>query len=171
MKTTSRRAVLAGIAAAPALAVPALAATVNDFTVDPIFAAIEKHKEAFRIYHEAARVRMHTVDAKWSPEYDADALEVAQQAEDAGYEAHEDAAYALTEVRPTTMAGVLALLRYVEDFNSGAFFLEPLPGSAVSDWQSSTIAWPADKDENGLDVFGYAFLANARAALEAIAAS
>ena len=39
--TTSRRAILAGVAALPALATPALSAS----TTDPIFAAIERHRE------------------------------------------------------------------------------------------------------------------------------
>ena len=48
-KNTTRRAVLAGIATAPALAAPALALSGPD----PIFAAIEQHKVAFRISQEA----------------------------------------------------------------------------------------------------------------------
>jgi len=35
-----------------------------------------------------------------------------------------DAAFALTEIRPTAIAGVIALPEYVEQFNSGLFWLE-----------------------------------------------
>jgi hypothetical protein len=81
-----------------------------------------------------------------------------------------DAADELTTVRPTTMAGVLALIRYVEAFNAGAFFLEPYPEDTVSDWQSKPMFWPESNDEDEIDLFGYAVLANVRSALEAMAA-
>ena len=174
---TSRRAVLAGIVA-PALAASTLTlagATVASHQAssagpDPIFAAIEQHKVAFRISQELGRVRSGTVDCERDPEYDAVQCKAAIEADSAATDASNEAAYALTTVRPTTMAGALALLRYVEAFNAGAFFLEPLPGSTVSDWQSGPFFWPEDKDEHDIDLFGYRFLANVRSALEAMAA-
>jgi hypothetical protein len=165
--TTSRRAVLAGIAAAPALAAPALAEIGS--SPDPIFAAIERHKVAFRTSQEAGRIRVYTVDCEEAPEYDAVKHKAAEEADCAATDASNDAAYALTTIRPTTMAGALALLRYVEAFNAGAFFLKPWPDSTVSDWQSGAFFWPEDKDEHDIDLFGYRFLANVRSALEAMA--
>jgi hypothetical protein len=69
------------------------------------------------------------------------------------------------------MAGLLALIRHVEAFNAGAFFLEPYPESTVSDWQSAPMFWPESNDEDEIDLFGYAVLANVRSALEAMAAA
>jgi hypothetical protein len=171
-KTTTRRAVLASIATAPAaaaLAAPALALT--SAAPDPIFAAIERHKVAFRTSQEASRIRAHTVDAEWAPEYDPVKVKAADEADSAATDASNDAAYALTTIRSTTMAGVLALLRYVEAFNAGAFFLEPWPDSTVGDWQSEPFFWPESNDEHGIDLFGYAILANVRSALEVMAAA
>jgi hypothetical protein len=39
----------------------------------------------------------------------------------------------------------------------------------VRDWQSKPTFWPSWEDEDGIDLFGYAVLANVRAALEAMA--
>jgi hypothetical protein len=77
------------------------------------------------------------VDCEEAPEYDAVGLEAADEADSAASAADADAANALITIRPTTMAGVLALIRYVEAFNGGAFFLEPWPGRTVRDWQSA----------------------------------
>jgi hypothetical protein len=157
-KSHSRRAVLAGIATAPALTAPALALTVGP--PDPIFAAIERHKVAFRISQEAGRIRAHMVYCERA------LLEASSMADDAA----DNAANELITVQPATMAGVLALIRHVEAFNAGAFFLEPYPGVAVSNWQSAPMFWPELKDEDDIDLFGYAVLANVRRALEAMAA-
>jgi len=174
--TTSRRAVLAGIATAPALAGSTLTlagATALSHQAslgpDPIFAAIEQHKVAFRISQEAGRIRFYTVDAEWAPEYDPVKLEAADEASSVADDDYDDAANALLTVRPTTMAGVLALIRHVEAFNAGAFFLEPYPDRAVSNWQSSPMFWPESKDEDEIDLWGYYVLANVRSALEAMA--
>jgi hypothetical protein len=108
------------------------------------------------------------VDAKWAPEYNPVKLKAADEANSAANDASTDAA--LTTVRPTTMAGVLALIGHVVAFNAGAYFLEPYPDSAVSNWQSAPMFWPEskDEDEDDIDLFGYAVLANVRSALEAM---
>jgi hypothetical protein len=166
MSNHSRRAVLAGIAAAPALAAPALA--LSGAGPDPIFAAIERHKVAFRISQEAGRIRSGTVDAEWAPEYDPVKCKAVMEADSVASDADADAANALTTVRPTTMAGVLALIRHVEAFNAGAFFLEPYPEDTVSDWRSAPMFWPDSSDEDEIHLFGYEVLANVRRALEAM---
>jgi len=161
---TSRRAILAGAASLPALAVPVLAGT----NLDPIFAAIERHKVAFRASQVAGRIKSNTVDAEWAPEYDAVKCKAAENANSVADDAADDAANALTTIRPTTKAGVLALIHHVEAFNAGAFFLEPCPEDTVSDWQSKPMFWPASNDEDDIDLFGYSVLANVRRALESL---
>ena len=89
----NRRAVLAGAAAT---AIPTAAvATLPNLEPDPIFAAIQRHKDAY-LAHGAA----DTVDG------DIDA------AADADFDARD----ALLEIQPTTMAGAVALLRYSWEF-------------------------------------------------------
>ena len=132
--TPSRRAVLAGAATLPALAVPSIVQASN--SPDPIFALIERHKTAYRREMECGRECFNTVDAPWAPEYDAAVHAAAEAADQSATEASQDAAFALTEIQPTTIAGVVALIEYVEAFNSGAFYLEPWSGSTLADWQS-----------------------------------
>lgn len=168
--TTSRRAVLAGAAALATgatvntAAIAALSATESD----PIFAAIETHKAAFRLWQEKSRIRSNMVDAKWAPEYDAELVDAAQTASHDAHGAASAAANALTTIHPTTMAGILALIEYVEAFNAGAYFLEPLqPGDTLDDWRSAPMFWPAHVADE-IDLFGYLVLANVRRALEAM---
>jgi len=104
--TPSRRAILAGTVALPALAVPSIAQA----STDPIFALIERHKAAYRRCMGCVRVRVSTADP-WLPDYDAAAFAAAETAQDTACEASRVAAFALTEVQPTTMASVLALLQ------------------------------------------------------------
>ena len=85
--STSRRAILAGAAALPALAMPAIASA----TVDPIFAVIEHHRQK-----EAAFSAALLVD------------------EDSDDDAN-DALAELVETTPTTLAGCVAVLIYVDN--------------------------------------------------------
>jgi hypothetical protein len=158
---TSRRAVLAGAAMLPALIVPAFAAA----ELDPIFAAIERHKVTFRASQAAGHIRFHTIDVKWSPRYNPVECKAAIEASSMADDADADAANALTTIRPTTVAGLLALMHHVEAFNAGAFALDIDP----KNWRSGTSFWPADIDDEEIDLFGYSILANVRRALEAIA--
>jgi hypothetical protein len=153
---TPRRAVLVGVVAVFA------APTLATIAPDPIFAVIERHKVAYRISSVCGLTRCNAVDATWSPRYDEAALAAAvAEADDAEAEA-DGAAFALTTIRPTSMAGVFALIGYVEAFNSGGYALE--------DWgASSPMHWPECDDANEMDQFGYLILANVRAALEAMA--
>jgi hypothetical protein len=151
----------------PALAVPAFAAA----ELDLIFAAIERHKVAFRLSQVKCRIRSETVDAEWAEEYDPVECKAVEEADRAANVAAADAANALTTIRPTTMAGLLALVRHIEAFNAGAFFLEPTPPeTSVYDWRSRPADWPADRDDDKMvDMFGYSVLANVRRALESLA--
>lgn len=97
--TSTRRAVLAGAAALPALSLPAIAEP------DPIFAAIERHRNAEAAFDAAVNV------ANYGPlAGDAAAEEVAGELCEV---AHSDYAE-LVAMTPTTTPGCAALLRYVE---------------------------------------------------------
>jgi hypothetical protein len=148
MTAISRRSALAGVAS---LTVPstALAAYSATSIVDPIFAAIERHREG------------DTPD--WGPDCDEAKLAVVEKEDDAAYQANEDAAMALTTIRPTTIAGILALLEYVEFFNAGGIFL---PDDRVN-WSSAAMFWPRIERDHESDEYGYLILANVRAALDA----
>jgi hypothetical protein len=118
-KNTTRRAVLAGIAAAPALAAPALALSGPD----PIFAAIEAHSSAFEAWSAQVsdqsaleeklphdRTKAHrrdddpsTDDPAWQASFHRYWKEIGVL---------NAAAVVLGEIRPTTIAGVRALLEY-----------------------------------------------------------
>ena len=54
MTSTTRRAALTALAGVPALAIPAVAVAEP---VDPIFAAIERHKAAWKVVMDAMDVR------------------------------------------------------------------------------------------------------------------
>jgi hypothetical protein len=109
----SRRAALAGALAA----VPALAGAAAEFpaaalpmasSADPIFAAIERHKAAWRLFGETT-MRTDQVRARQEgrevTEADETAYQVTMEAEDA---AIDDIANCL----PTTIAGVRALIEH-----------------------------------------------------------
>jgi hypothetical protein len=154
--TTSRRAILAGAAALPALTVSPVALAA---TPDPIFAAIERHKDIFRSSLEARRVWSDTPRVPWSEEaWEADVRFrwVHRRENRAGR--------ALATVRPTTVAGVVALIEYVEAFNAGAFKLPHDTG-----WASEPCLWPPEDIGSDIDMFGFMLLSNVRAALQAMA--
>jgi hypothetical protein len=105
---TSRRAINAGAACLPALAIIP-ATDVDAGAADPIFAAIEKHRQAEAAFagaydNEEYRNAKHSTPAT-------DALE----ARAGEFGVAEDKLYvALVKVTPTTLAGCAALLRYLE---------------------------------------------------------
>jgi hypothetical protein len=94
-KIHSRRAILAGIAATPALAAPAFALTGTG--PDPIFAALAEHR---RLWAEYLKIDV--------PAAEACQISPAEKAEG-------DALWALTKIMPTTAAGAGALVAYVRD--------------------------------------------------------
>ena len=164
MTTTTRRTVLAGAAALPALAAP----SIVQASTDPIFALIERHKAAYRRHMECGQVASGTTSYELAPDYDAAVLATAEAAAQAAFKASHAAAFALTKIQPTTIAGVLALLQHVDAFNSGAFYLEP--DREIIDWQSNPAEWPAVTGQDDIDMFGYALLSNVRRAVAAIIA-
>ena len=108
--TPSRRAMLAGLAAAPVAGLPAIAGVVAEH--DPIFVAFaefEREKAAEDLAWKAA-----------SDLYDAgsaDAVIVeAEYAASGLYDARAEAEVALFETTPTSRAGAVRLLRHLADF-------------------------------------------------------
>jgi hypothetical protein len=99
---TSRRAILAGAAALPALAIiPATAVVAGG--VDPIFAAIERHRQIEAAY--VAACNEPTDQAKEQAREDR-ANKLCGRSSDALGE--------LVAMTPTTLAGCAAVLRYLE---------------------------------------------------------
>ncbi len=98
MSNHSRRAVLAGIAATPALAAPSLA--LSAVGPDPIFAAIEHHKAAYALHIADVTAEVEPED-RW--------LEASANAEI-------DAAWGLVAKPPTTLAGAAALAAYTLEY-------------------------------------------------------
>lgn len=96
--TSTRRAILAGAATLPALSVPAIAAAA-----DPIFAAIERHRQAEAAFTAAC----HAMD-------NAPSLEGAEALVGARLDRAVQEYTVLTGMTPTTVAGCAALLRYIE---------------------------------------------------------
>ena len=120
-QTTSRRAVLAGLAVTPALAASTLtlaAATVAGHGAslaapDPIFAAIERHQALNAAFRHTLRLKdkfeRDRGFADASPEHDE-----LERREDESGNAESAACDEMVATVPTTFAGVLGLLRYVE---------------------------------------------------------
>jgi hypothetical protein len=158
--TTTRRTLVTGLAGVAVLTQATQAAPTHVANADPIFAAIERHKAAYRLSSECSMRGANYPD--FGDGHDPVVHKQIHDAEAAATKADKKAAFALTTTQPTTMAGVLALMRYVEDFNAGAFVLE--------DWGASRpFFWPETEDEDGIDKFGYALFANVRRSLNALA--
>ena len=115
----NRRTILAGAAAVPALAIPAAGAASTFATAsepDPVFATVAAHREAFVEHMRAARLDGKFMRSDPGAEATGAALDAADEALDG-------ATLELSEVVPTTMAGVVALLRHLEKFQEQAIEL------------------------------------------------
>src|SRR4051794_30232549 len=148
---TTRRGFLstaAALAASAAVAIPANAA--NAFRADPIFEAIEAHKAARLAFENAVsrgcaleqelprektrswitvweQTIVETDDPRWI-----DSVREIHHTSDAAT----DAAFALANVAPTTMAGVVSLLQYAISFPP-----EEWPEGVQSDEDTETRPW------------------------------
>jgi hypothetical protein len=96
------------VAAAMPAAVPYSAACA----VDPIYAAIEAHRKACREHHEAIDIHMDFEEVGMTgaklEKYNSLVAET-----DAAYYRLDDVGCDLINTRPTTLAGILALCRYI----------------------------------------------------------
>ena len=140
--TTSRRAVLAGATALSALGVPEIAESAMP---DPILAAIEAHKAAWHAYVDFIRAPAYANEVRVPADLE-------EQAGELFDEVH-GVAETMLDVRPTTVAGVLALLDYL--FECGGEYEGRLPTEGYL--------------EEGLSFHAYACKAAAQA-LQAIVA-
>jgi hypothetical protein len=161
----SRRSLVTATAALPALAIPVVALGSAD--LDPIFAAIAAHREAFMHKMRACRVTVHAED-------DTPEQEAAWEAEDAGRDILDQAKTDLGTTQPSTMAGVIALLTYMDDFHVQAFELPEDP----TQWHSEQQELGTLVDESILDKFNgrpielslnFWVMRNVRAALQMLA--
>jgi hypothetical protein len=163
----SRRALSAGFASlVPAPTVSAALASGISAT-DPIFAAIEAHRDAYMRRLKACNVVVHLRDG--TPEH-----EVADEANSIAIAANIAAEVALANIQPTTMAGVLALLAHVDDFDCQGLALPEDPRQCHSLHEFL----PTMTDDEILDRFSgepielpftFWILRNARIALQALA--
>jgi hypothetical protein len=163
---TTRRSVLAGAAALPALAMPALTmpAIAMPAGTDPIFAAIDRHKEAYaefvRVVHlqenledtiPADRRRRYHVEDRYNAEMIVNEDPAWTKYQDAWFatcEAADGRAVDLLNVAPISTAGVAALLDYVAAFEkSGAELFGSVTEEGTDDLLDGRIAsmqWCAD---------------------------
>jgi hypothetical protein len=78
----------------------------------------------------------------------------------------DETAWALADTQPTTMAGLRALLHYVEEFNARGVALPDDHG-----WASERMFWPVIEDECDGSGFGFELLANVTRTLETMGAA
>ncbi|MFO1125122.1 MAG: hypothetical protein U1E25_07460 [Methylocystis sp.] len=114
MKTaTTRRTVMAGVAAAPVAGLPAIAGAVAED--DPIFAAIERHKAAWLAFLPTCDL----TDIVLAKQQGRDITEFDEAAFDAANDAETEALEALIETEPTTKAGARAAIKWLLEYNRG----------------------------------------------------
>jgi hypothetical protein len=102
--------VAAGGAVAAAVPVAALAEMP---VIDPIYAAIDKHRQAVAAHDAVTDVRAAFNDVNLNDEQNAQ-LAVLEAAVDDAWDQLDDAGCDLVNSKPTTLAGVAALCKYVE---------------------------------------------------------
>jgi hypothetical protein len=139
----SRRAVLAGIASAAALPIAAAVPTTANATVDPIYAAIERHRDLAKPYDAAWKVRAYCKDFGTLTEAEQDRVRELNDATDAAHLPLEAAAMDLFNTHPTTRTGIITALFYmrIQHRNDGEHmiegFLEDEDGERYIDWRDA----------------------------------
>jgi hypothetical protein len=109
--STSRRAILAGIATAPALAAPALALTAAP--PDPIFAAIERHRTAAEAF-TATVDEQAELEIAGVPKDDPPRWQDFERRSEVIYDRLKEARRQLFEA-PMSIAGLVVLVEYMEE--------------------------------------------------------
>lgn len=112
-RPTTRRAVMAGLAAAPAAGIPAIAGAGAD--ADPIFAAIERHQAAWRAFLPMCDLTdevLAKAKGRVVTEADEAAWEAACDVEEAALER-------LIETTPTSKAGARAAIEWLAYYDRG----------------------------------------------------
>jgi hypothetical protein len=124
-RDSSRRGFLTVAAGgAVAAAIPTATLTAAP-AADPIYALIERHKEAAAVYDAATHVRAHFNDCHMNDEQRKQ-LAVLQDAVDEAWDPREEAAIDLLNTKPTTLAGIVALCRYIEPLLNADGELPPM---------------------------------------------
>ena len=110
----TRRKILGTIAAAAAAvaAKPVAAAGIGSIAPDPIYAAIERHKAAGAIWDAAVDVRAAFPEATLTVEQRRQ-RDLLDDAQDEAWEPCEQAGIDLISTEPTTLAGIVAAIRYI----------------------------------------------------------
>jgi hypothetical protein len=136
----SRRSILGGIAAVIATVAPATAGLAEP---DPIFAAIERHRDLAKPYDAACKVRGRCRDfGTLTEEEKAHVLRLNDAVDEAGLPL-EAAAMDLFNTQPTTCAGIIAALSYmrIQHRNDGEHmiqgWLEDEDGERYIDWRDA----------------------------------
>ena len=111
--TPSRRAMLAGLAAAPVAGLPAIAGVVAE--ADPIFAAITEQRRCKANADEALAVCNRIVDEASSK----GGIDEAEDAFSEKNKAYFDAEMGVLATHPTSAAGALALLTFLVEHLEG----------------------------------------------------
>jgi hypothetical protein len=106
VKGPSRRQLLSGLAALPAVEIPLASAAEPD----PIFTLIEAKRVA-DVAHEAACHALNEAERRYG--FSSDEADAAWDAQGPACHAAFDAAHSLVSTPPTTLAGLLAVLRFV----------------------------------------------------------
>lgn len=96
----------------PDLLVVAASPAIADGAIDPIIAAIEQHRAAWL-------QEQRETDLFGKLKHDDPRHEAEEAKAHVLMDATEAAALALSDIVPTTMGGVLALLAYIDEFNRG----------------------------------------------------
>jgi hypothetical protein len=108
--TTRRRFLTVAAAGSMAGLIPAIASALPD---DPIFAAIKRHRAASIVWNAAVDVRSHFNDLQMTAEQREQRDVLDYEVEDAR-EPCEQAGIDLITTEPTTPAGIIAAIRYIQ---------------------------------------------------------
>jgi hypothetical protein len=110
----SRRAVLTGIASAAALPIAGALPATAGATTDPIYAAIERHKQTAAVWDAAVDVRsnFNDLDLHMTAEQREQRDELDDALEDARAPC-DQAGIDLVTAKPTTPAGIVAAIAYI----------------------------------------------------------
>ncbi|MGJ0535561.1 hypothetical protein [Methylocystis sp.] len=111
---TTRRAVVAGLAAAPVAGLPAIASEIPA-DADPIFAALERHKAAERAFIRTCDL----TDEARAEQEGREVTEADEAAWDSAREVEEAALQALIDTAPTSKAGARAAIDWLADYDRG----------------------------------------------------
>lgn len=133
---TTRRAVVAGLAAAPVAGLPALATVSSSAVADPIFAAIDRHKAA----HQALNRICSLTDEILAEEEGREVTDADWVLHDAASDAEIEALETLIETAPTSKAGARAAIEWLvrydsrgEDARLGEFAMTLLRSPVLTD--------------------------------------